>query len=179
MKSNMPGSPDFGVPDPSFDVTRETWLWGITEDFDCLSAKHNVELKDKLEGLGRLGDKWDAVGEERHKPEDEQVSERPRSSSSATWPRACLRRSGLPSPSVPSTTCGWSTGAPTRHGPTRPSRSRLWPSSTGDAQARNRRSTSVKTAGCSECTQWPAPLIVTRRLRGNQRSIAATYSSRT
>ena len=45
--------------------------------------------------------------------------------------------------------------------------------------ARNRRSTSVKTSGCSECTQCPASLIVTRRLRGNQRSIAAAYSSRT
>ena len=43
----------------------------------------------------------------------------------------------------------------------------------GLAQPRNRRSTSTKTSGCSECTQWPAPLTVTRRLRGNQRSIAA------
>ena len=40
-------------------------------------------------------------------------------------------------------------------------------------QPRNCRSTSRKTSGCSECTQCPAPLTVTRRLRGNQRSIAA------
>ena len=42
-----------------------------------------------------------------------------------------------------------------------------------------RRSTSRKTSGCSECTQCPASLTVTRRFRGNHRSIAATYSSRT
>ena len=48
-----------------------------------------------------------------------------------------------------------------------------------EASARKRRSTSRKTSGCSECTQWPAPLTVTRRLRGNQRSIASTYSSLT
>ena len=46
-------------------------------------------------------------------------------------------------------------------------------------QARNRRSTSVKTSGCSECTQWPAPLTVTRRFLGNSRSIASAYSSLT
>ena len=39
-------------------------------------------------------------------------------------------------------------------------------------QSTNRRSTSRKTAGCSECTQWPASLIVTRRTRGKNRSIA-------
>ena len=37
----------------------------------------------------------------------------------------------------------------------------------------NWRRTSTNTCGCSLCTQCPAPLIVTRRLRGNQRSIAA------
>ena len=42
------------------------------------------------------------------------------------------------------------------------------------AEPRNRFSTSTKTCGCSLCTQWPAPLTVTRRLRGNQRSIAST-----
>ena len=31
----------------------------------------------------------------------------------------------------------------------------------------NRRSTSSEDLGCSECTQCPAPLTVTRRLRGN------------
>ena len=43
----------------------------------------------------------------------------------------------------------------------------------------NRLRTSRNTSGCSECTQWPAPLTVTRRLRGNSRSIAATCSGAT
>ena len=41
----------------------------------------------------------------------------------------------------------------------------------------NRRSTSMNTSGRCECTQWPAPLIVTRRLVGNHRSISAACSS--
>ena len=46
-----------------------------------------------------------------------------------------------------------------------------------DDQSRNRRSTSMNTSGCCECTQWPAPLIVTRRLVGNHRSISSVTSS--
>ena len=45
------------------------------------------------------------------------------------------------------------------------------------AQSTNRRSTSMKTSGRCECTQWPAPLIVTRRLVGNHRSISSACSS--
>ena len=47
------------------------------------------------------------------------------------------------------------------------------------AHLAKRRSTSTKTSGCCECTQWPAPLTTTRRWCGNQRRIASVFSGRT
>ena len=47
------------------------------------------------------------------------------------------------------------------------------------AASTKRASTSANTFGCSECTQWPAPLIVTRRTFGKRASICGANSSRT
>ncbi|MDF1603785.1 DUF4157 domain-containing protein [Nocardioides sp. YIM 152315] len=54
-----------GVDDtPGLQISRNDWLLGILVGRDDLSAKSNPAIKDKLEGLGRLGNKFDTVGDE-------------------------------------------------------------------------------------------------------------------
>ncbi|KQW48309.1 hypothetical protein ASC77_05980 [Nocardioides sp. Root1257] len=53
-----------GIEDaPGLQITRGQWLSSIVFGQDMLSAKSNPAIKDKLEGLGRLGNKFDSVGE--------------------------------------------------------------------------------------------------------------------
>ena len=59
------------------------------------------------------------------------------------------------------------------HGPT------LAVSASAATARTTRRSVSVTTSGASECTQWPTPLTVTSRVRGNSARIARPSSSRT
>ena len=117
---------------------------------DLLSAKSNPSMKAILEGLGRLGNKLDRVGDKKTRNERTGVVMEMRRMRDGVgpgeWQDLALEVfdyiAGL-------------------------NKSAKRPTATHDRQARNRRSTSVNTAGCSECTQCPAPLIVTRRLRGN------------
>jgi hypothetical protein len=61
-KTNDSRSKDYAKFTKSLTMTREEWLSGITQGRDLLSAKHNKKQSDKLEGLGRLGNKMDDVG---------------------------------------------------------------------------------------------------------------------
>ena len=67
-------SPDYDrtVADPELNISRQDWLTWITKGYDPLSAKSNPQLKDRLEGLGGIGAKFDAVGAEAAKPADAQ-----------------------------------------------------------------------------------------------------------
>ncbi|MFC6343241.1 DUF4157 domain-containing protein, partial [Nocardioides hankookensis] len=66
QKSNDPNDPGYGVKDddPGLAISRRDWLLGISMGVDHLSAKTNRGLAAKLEGLGALGGKFDAVGDE-------------------------------------------------------------------------------------------------------------------
>jgi hypothetical protein len=49
---------------PGLQISRNDRYMGILFGKDELSAKSNPAIKDKLEGLGRLGNKFDTVGDE-------------------------------------------------------------------------------------------------------------------
>lgn len=65
-KSYRKADPDYNVadPDPGLAITRRDWILRITMGEDLLSAKTNPALAAKLEGLGALGGKFDAIGPE-------------------------------------------------------------------------------------------------------------------
>jgi hypothetical protein len=51
--------------DPGLKVSRSSWLVGVVVGHDSLSARSNPALRAKLEGLGRLGNRFDQVGDRR------------------------------------------------------------------------------------------------------------------